>query len=516
MHPNTTRLALALLAAIGAGDALAAQPAHPAIARAQDLIPTHAIALRASANDRFIARDVIVDRDGTEHVRMDRTYHGLPVIGGDVIVHSQFGRFQSASLTQRAPLRLSTLARGSAQDAIVVAGLQFGTGFTVLPRSEKVVYARTATPQLAWQVRLENDDADMTYIVADLDGRILDQWSNRETAAVAGQANTLYSGNVALTTNSVAVGGFELRDPTRGNAYTINGATGRTSGQVYKDADNTWGNFATSDLATIAADAQYGTAMTWDYYKLVHGRNGIANNGVGAYNRVHYGLRYGNAYWNDTCFCMTYGDGDGVNIGPLVSIDIAGHEMSHGVTARTAQLIYSGESGGLNEATSDIFGTMVEFYANNSLDTPDYMIGEKIYVGNVNGNANQKALRRMYNPALDGKSQNCWSTATATVDVHYSSGVANHFFYLLAEGSGAKTYNGVDHTSPTCDGSTIVGIGRAKAEKIWYRALTTQMTSSTNYAGARVATINAATALYGATSVEVATVKAAWTAVGVN
>src|SRR6476660_882499 len=143
-------LSAAIVAALALPvSALAAAPAQsPAVARALGLIDGHGAAVKRADADRFIARDVIVDRDGTEHVRMDRTYHGLPVIGGDVIVHSQFGRFQSASLTQRAPLHLSTLARGSAQDAIVVAGLQFGTGFTVLPRSEKIVYARTGTPQL--------------------------------------------------------------------------------------------------------------------------------------------------------------------------------------------------------------------------------------------------------------------------------------------------------------------------------------------------------------------------------
>ena len=76
---------------------------------------------------------------------------------------------------------------------------------------------------------------------------------------------------------------------------------------------------------------------------------------------------------------MTYGDGDGVTFNPFDSLDVAGHEMTHGVTSRTANLTYSGESGGLNEGTSDIFGTMVEFYANNTNDTPDYLIGEELY-----------------------------------------------------------------------------------------------------------------------------------------
>ena len=129
----------------------------------------------------------------------------------------------------------------------------------------------------------------MTYIVdAHTDG-MLDRWSNRETAAAAGTAKTLYSGTVALTTNSVA-GGYELRDPSRGSMRTIDGSNTRTSGQIYKDSDNAWGNGAVSDKATAATDAQYGAAVTWDYYKSVHGRNGIAGNGKGSYSRVHYGM----------------------------------------------------------------------------------------------------------------------------------------------------------------------------------------------------------------------------------
>ena len=145
---------------------------------------------------------------------------------------------------------------------------------------------------------------------------------------------------------------------------------------------------------------------------------------------------------------MTYGDGDG-NVSPLVALDVAGHEMSHGVTAAHRRAsTYSGESGGLNEATSDIFGTMVEFYADNAERRGRLPIGEKI---DINGNGTP--LRYMDKPSKDGSSADCWSAGVGNLDVHYSSGVANHFFYLLAEGSGAKTINGVPHNSPTCNGS---------------------------------------------------------------
>jgi zinc metalloprotease ZmpA len=193
-----------------------------------------------------------------------------------------------------------------------------------------------------------------------------------------------------------------------------------------------------------------------------------------------------------------------------VSLDVAVHEMSHGVTENTANLTYSGESGGLNEATSDIFGTMVEFYAANSEDPGDYFIGEEFDLAQHDG------FRRMDNPALDGNSHSCWSTTTKNIDVHYSSGPANHFFYLLAEGSGERTIGGKVHNSPTCNNSTILGIGHTAAERIWYRALTVYMTSGTNYAGARTATLSAAADLYGQGSTNYNTVAAAWSAVNVS
>jgi Zn-dependent metalloprotease len=223
---------------------------------------------------------------------------------------------------------------------------------------------------------------------------------------------------------------------------------------------------------------------------------------------------------------MTYGDGDARTYGPLVNLDVAGHEMSHGVTSRSANLVYSGESGGLNEATSDIFGTMVEFYSNNGGDAGDYLIGEKIYISNP---GNTKALRYMFTPSIEGTgaaSSDCWYSGVGSLDVHYSSGVANHFFYILAEGTAAQTFPGSTrvHSSKTCvSGDTRVahgtaslsGIGRDKAEKIWYLALTGYMTSSTNYKGARTATLSAAADLYGNGSAEWNAVNAAWAAVAV-
>ncbi|KFN50129.1 M4 family metallopeptidase [Arenimonas composti] len=516
---NTLAAVLAAALLAGAGAAAAAEGERSAsdraaADRARGLLAAHPQALGAGGADTWSLRDVIVDADGSEHVRFDRRWQGLPVIGGDIVVHSRDGVLRDVSATLAAPLALSAkpgigadLARGRALAAT-------GAGF-VAGAPQLVVHARGGQPpRLAWQVPASGGEQELVLIVDAHSGALLDRWSARHTASATGSARTLYSGEVTLRTR-LAQGVYSLRDPKRGGMETIDGSNSRTSGSLYTDADNVWGDFSTDDPATVATDAQYGAAMTWDYFKKRFGRLGIAGDGVGARSRVHYGRNYMNAFWNDACFCMTYGDGDGVFIGPLVSLDIAAHEMSHGVTSRTAGLIYSGESGALNEATSDIFAAMVEFHANNPVDPPDYMIGEQIVLANVPGSPDQLALRYLFDPAADGVSRNCWSADVADLDVHLSSGIGNRFFYLLAEGSGARTYAGVDHKARTCDGTKVKGIGRNRAAQIWYRALTVYFTSDTDYAGARVATLQAAADLYGDDSREVAAVAEAWNAVAV-
>ncbi|MBB4944677.1 Zn-dependent metalloprotease [Kitasatospora gansuensis] len=492
-------------------------------------------AASASRSEARTVRDVVTDQDGSRHVRYDRTYAGLPVLGGDLIEHLAPGG--AAKSTDRAVAGSITVASTTPAVSADSAGrLAVGE----LNRSAKaegkavqkaeaapqlVIDALHGAPRLAWQTTASGQDSlgnpvARTVLVDARTGAQIDAWDAIETATGDGQS--LYGGTVPLE-STLSGSTYQLKDPTRGNTYTGDAANktdlcfgticfSRAPATLFTDADNHWGTGTNADRATAAVDAQYGTNVTWDYYKNVHGRNGIAGDGKGAYNRVHYGSNYNNAFWQDSCFCMTYGDGDGNVFGPLVSLDVAGHEMSHGVTSRTAKLTYSGESGGLNEATSDIFGTLVEWYAANGGDPGDYLIGEEI----VKPGFGKEALRFMDKPSKDTKSADCWSSSVGGLDVHYSSGVANHFAFLLAEGSGARVVNGVPYDSPTCDGSAVTGIGRDKLGKIWYRALTVYMTSSTNYAGARTATLKAATDLYGAGSAEYAAVAAAWSAVAVN
>ena len=483
-----------------------------AIKDAQSGAAATAEALGLGGQEKLVVRDVIKDANGTVHTRYERTYAGLPVLGGDLVVHEKKDGARTTTKATKARIAVASttaeLPAASAKKSALKAAEAEKTGKAEADKApRKVIWAADGKPALAWETVITGLQHDGTpselHVVTDAkSGEKLFQFEAIKTGTGTGD----YNGTVTLGT-STGGSGWTMTDAARGGhkTYDLNQGTSGT-GTLFTDADDVWGGGRQS----AGVDAHYGAAETWDYYKNVHGRSGIRGDGVGAYSRTHYGNAYVNAFWSDSCFCMTYGDGAN-NAKPLTSIDVAGHEMTHGVTSNTAGLNYSGESGGLNEATSDIFGTSVEFYANNAADPGDYLIGEKI---DIRGNGTP--LRYMDKPSKDGASKDYWSTGLNGIDVHYSSGPANHFFYLLSEGSGAKTINGVSYNSPTYDGSTITGIGRGKAEKIWFRALATYMTSTTKYAGARTATLNAAADLYGSTSTEYQTVNAAWKAINVN
>ncbi|MGI5458104.1 M4 family metallopeptidase [Streptomyces sp. CA-249302] len=474
--------------------------------------------------EKLVVKDVVKDADGTLHTRYERTYAGLPVLGGDLVVATKDGKTASVTKATKATIKVASLkpaiTTAKAEKQALTAAKAAGSDKTSADKARKVIWAGSGTPVLAIETVVGGFQDDGTpnalHVITDAaTGKKLYEYQAIENAGAAtGTGKTLYSGNVTLNTY-LSGSTYQLYDTTRGGhkTYNLKHTTSSGTGTLFTDADNTWGTGAASSSTTdqtAAADAAYGAQVTWDFYKNTFGRSGIKNDGVAAYSRVHYGSSYVNAFWDDDCFCMTYGDGDS-NLDPLTSLDVAGHEMSHGVTANTAGLNYSGESGGLNEATSDIMGTGVEFYAANSSDPGDYLIGEKI---DINGDGTP--LRYMDKPSKDGGSADYWSSSVGNLDVHYSSGVANHFFYLLSEGSGSKTINGVTYNSPTYNGSTVTGIGRAKALQIWYKALTSYFTSTTKYSGARTGTLSAASALYGSTSTEYAAVKAAWTAVNVS
>jgi len=532
---------LLLLLAATALPALATPP--QTVEHARMILEDRAPHLGLDSRHRFQVRGVHQDALLGEHdVRMVQHFKGVRVMGGEAIVHMLAGGTRKVTESLLRNLDLDVNPSLGAHEALAVAHATLAPrgAYVTQPQVELVIApvettfedfrgrtrTRTVT-RLAFHVHteLENgreETAHTDFLVDAHSGEVLDRWSSLMTANATGSGKSQYSGTVSLNTNSVA-SGFELNDVVRSSGnktYNLNHATSGT-GTIYTDADNTWGDGANyvegssttaANGQTAAVDAAYGLQVTWDMYKNVFGRNGIDALGTATYSRVHYSNSYDNAFWSDTCFCMTYGDGSSFQT--LTSLDVAGHEMSHGVCSRTANLTYRGESGGLNEANSDIFGTLAEFYAraNNATGTTigdtggNWTIGEQLATPSFN-----KPLRYMYKPSLDGSSPDAWSSTLKRLDVHYSSGPANHFFFLLSAGAANTS------VSPMANGVTsIVGLGNQKAGQIWYRALTKYMTSSTTYAGARTATLSAAADLFGSTSAEYATVNKAWLAVNVK
>ncbi|MGV9232366.1 M4 family metallopeptidase [Streptomyces nigra] len=540
---RTTGIALTAvgaLLALAAPGLAAAAPADPGPAKITAnpragaapaaLTPAHRTALIKSAQseaagtaqriglggkEKLLVKDVVKDADGTTHTRYERTYAGLPVLGGDLVVHDKSGR-TTVTRASKATLALNTLSpkitKSAAAGTALAASKKTEVKGAETERAPRlVVWAGAGKPVLAWEAVVEGVQKDGTpselQVVTDAaTGKQLLAAEKVHTGSGKGQ----FVGDVEIgTTQSGST--YQLVDPDRANqkTYDLNQGTSGT-GTLFTDDNDVWGNGQPSDRQTAGVDVAYGAAATWDYFKDGYGRNGIRNDGVAAYSRAHYGNNYVNAFWQDSCFCMTYGDGSG-NTHPLTALDVAAHEMSHGVTAATAGLVYSGESGGLNEATSDIFAAAVEFHEDLPADPGDYFVGEKI---DINGDGTP--LRYMDKPSKDGASKDNWSSTLGGIDVHYSSGPANHFFYLLSEGSGPKTVNGVDYDSPTYDGQPVTGIGIENAAAIWYRALTTYMTSTTNYAGARTATLSAAADLFGAYSPTYLAVADAWAGINVG
>lgn len=508
----------------GAKDApeVAVSAGEAALAAAADYLTAEAgRQMSLSGRENFVPRSVNEDGSGFAHVRYDSHVNGVRVFGGEVIVHVDQKQGKAVGLssfhpTVKAAESIPVVQAGEAS-RIALWNLDLPFLTKDLPPAELVFYPSGKDFQLAWLVDAFIEDDSLPgpvarmFVIDAFTGDILTSWDNLHTGkpsgggtnpgsgtTATGSGRSLYLGTVPMNTEYYTSGTYGMVDKHAGNSYTINMNNGTKSGTLFTDTDNVWGSGSTSDKASAGVDAHLGMTYTYDYFKNVHGRNGLWNNGTGVYSRVHYSRSYNNAFWSDACKCMTYGDGDGYYFSPLTCLDVAAHEMSHGLCAATAKLAYSGESGGLNESNSDIFGCCVEFYANNPSDRPDWLIGETIYLRGT-------ALRYMDHPTKDGYSIDHYSDYYSGLDVHYSSGLANNFFYLLANG-------GTNDTSKL----SVSGIGIAKAERIWYVALTGYMSSTCTFAGARAACVNAATQLYGASSTEVQRVKDAWYACGVN
>ena len=540
------------------------------VAAARAAALAHSAQTGIGRDNQLVATDVMIDASGTQHVRFHQTYRGIPVTGGDLIVHLRSDSTyldvtraaHSAVSVKTTTAKLST-AQAKAKAARQVHGGTATSGaltVAVLDGKPTLAYqigvaapggdvdaARTVTvdattgavlrsapvgdgfltPQVLAKLRARGEHATPRGTVTGTPAaRRGASKPSAFPAPATGTGKSIFSGTISLHTTQTAASSYKLIDTTRGNSEVRDAkhvfsesANTFSTAKALTDTDDVWGNGTTSDNASAAVDAQYGLTSTFDFYENTFQRNGIEGDGAGTHGVVHVGRGWANAEWLDDCRCMIYGDGDGQTFTkPLVVLDVTGHELTHGVVSATAGLETSvdpstgnqiGEPGSLNESLADIFGSASEFSARPT--TGNYLMGEQLGLS-------QGFLRRLDHPSLDKLegTVDYWSSKAPTTEVHAGSGVSSHAFYLLAEGSGQKTVNGVSYNSPTSNNSTVTGIGRAKAIAIFYQALTHYMVSTTDFHDARTATLRAAADLYGQTSTEYKTVDAAWAAVNVT
>lgn len=468
------------------------------------------------------------DQKGMKHYRYRATSEGIPIIGSMYLFHTEAGKINSfngfipkyvpAVKSQPAIIRDQALNLAlnhigasiykwqlPSEEAFLKAE-QRNPNATFYPEG-RLVYAPNSQAGkenefvLAWEFDIyahEPMSRRQIYVDA-LTGDIVHENDLIHHADAAGTAVTAYVGTKSITADYTGTT-YRLRETGRGlgiETYNLQRGTNYGAAVDFTDADNYWNN-VNANLDQYAGDAHYGAEMTYDYYFTTFGRNSINNAGQKLLSYIHYSTNYVNAFWDGTR--MTYGDGNATYT-PLTSLDICGHEITHGLTSYTANLNYSYQSGALNESYSDIFGTVIEFYGH--LPTADWLIGEDIGA----------AFRSMSNPNAysnpDTYLGTYWYTGSGdNGGVHYNSGVQNYWFYLLTMGGSG--------TNDIGNAFNVTGIGMTKAAAIAYRTLTVYLTPTSQYADARYYSIQAAQDLYGPCSPEVIATTNAWYAVGVG
>lgn len=416
---------------------------------------------------------------GMTHVRMDQVQNGVPVLGGQVISHHY------ANGDHWANGRIFEDARGvnvrpkiSPEAAIELAkaALNRKSGFAREPVAELVILPNAIKNEsedrgasLTYKVELlintDREAGRFFYFVNAHNGKI--EWSY--DSLENGTGNSQYSGTVNIGTFFTNT--FEMNDRTRSGGNLCGSKPGIITSDFqvsngntcspFTDADDIWGNGNLSNRQTAGVDAHFGASKYYDYLLSRFNRQSInGSNYQLACRTFNNGAGVDNAFWDGSV--TNYGSGSQGR--SWATVDVVGHEFTHGLTQFTSNLIYANQSGGLNESYSDIFGTMLEYYIGIN---PDYLIGEDVVPG---------GLRTMVNPKLDGHSIDHISGYVNGMDPHYSSGLQNVAFYLVAEGGNHPTTQ-----------VPVKKIGRSNAEQIFFRALTLYLFQSATFADARAA-----------------------------
>lgn len=491
-------------------------------------LQTYRATFGLSQVDELKISEVATDELGITHHRLQQFHRGLMIADRSFLAHEKNGQVYLAHGEIVSGLAIATTPVLSEQQALRAALDHIGaeaymwesaTNETFLqreqndatasffPRGQLLISAgHNASAARDFQLAFRFDiyaEKPLGRYAVDVNaqtGAIIKMTSLMHDADVPGQGKSVYNGQVQMRVDQFNAFSYRLRQAGRGK--------GIETYDMRRGTDlNAAVDFVNPDTNFISANAQAGVSTHWalegtyDYYKGVHGRDSYDNRGGKLLAYVHFDNGWFNATWDGTR--MRFGDGSSNN-SPLVTIDIVAHELTHGVTGNSADLIYASESGALNESFSDIFGNAVEFAMQGVSGNWD--VGE----GAVR-------IRSMSNPRILGDPNTYLGAGWASTanpnsgndwgGVHTNSGVQNYWFYLLSDGGSGVNDNG--------EAYNVAGLGLAEAEKIAYRNLTRYLSQSSNYFDARLATIYSTTDLYGANSPQFQAALAAWNAVGV-
>jgi len=467
--------------------------------------------LNISNDEKFVLYKKETDQLGYIHYRYRQTIHGLPVEDGVFYIHTKDGYIISANGEYYPNIKLLVKQAGLTGNQALTIAKSTITGnkgkwhdnITEDP-TKVIVFNGNGDYKLVFKADVYSQvPLVRKYVYVDAtNGKVIKEKNRIHQADVTGAAVTKYNGTKTITTDSYA-GSYRLRESGRGNGintFDLNTSTSYGSAVDFTDADNYWNT--TTDQDDAAYDAHYSAEATYDFYFNNYGRNSYNNAGASINSYVHYSTGFVNAFWDGTQ--MTYGDGDGSNYTALTSTDVVGHEITHAVTENSAALVYSYESGALNESFSDIFGVAIDFYINPG--TANYLMGDQFAISGI-------PFRSMSNPNLYGdpdtyNGTNWYTGSGDNGGVHTNSGVQNFWFYLLAEGGSG--------TNDIGNAFNVTSISVTDAASIAYRSLTTYLTANSQYSDARNYAIQSAIDLYGSCSTEEIATTNAWYAVGIG
>jgi thermolysin len=473
---------------------------------------------------------------GRTHSRLQQVYRGVPVYGAEVTRQTdERGATVSVFGTTYPDIDIDVAPTLGVGDAVRVLAERSGVELGASRLPTLCIFPTGSGYRLAYRATTFTAEGGTAWIIDAQDGTVLQQTDALERQAAVGTGVGVLGDRKKMSV-STSSGTFVASDLLRPPALVtfdmkenlprvldfLNGIITLGGSDRASDADDAW-----TDPAIVDAHAYSG--YFYDFYFKRFGRRGLDDNNFRMLSLVHPVTRasvlsqpnnvintfYVNAFYAGSGV-MVYGEGlpdtltaNGQHWNYMSgALDVVAHELTHGITDFTSQLMYQNESGALNESFSDMMGTAVEFFYQPQGSGPmraDYLIGEDVVT--------PSGIRSLANPAAYGQPDHysrrvILPLSTDNGGVHVNSGISNNAYYLAIEG-------GTNRTS----GLAVQGVGtanREQIEKTMYRAFTQMMPANATFSVARAVTIQAAADLYGGASAAVRALTEAWTAVGVN